>query len=1517
MIGGIIKSTEALRFHAKSAEIAGQNLAHVNDESYARQRVLSREGLMSKGQGGLNTSSIESDGLDQARNELLDKRVFSEFGESASIEAQVEVLNLLQAALGESVNRSGVDGGLDLEHNSNLAEGGLARALDDLFNAFQELSASPDESNAKQEIFQKIQTLTKRFNDAGSAIEEIETDLSNTVEASVSEVNQILDKIYEVNLQIKRFELLGQGKAVTYRDNRQGLLEDLSKFMNFRIQPEISDLTGDETGFWNLSALGADGQDIELVSSANGVKQVSKDFGEILQLENSLGGDAQIRAKIAGDGSLGHIEVLDGGSQYNDTDGPILVSFAPSQNDLDNGDGLATAIHNKGEVFRQNGALYQALQSTLVGASLEDPVNFLAISALPKNGETFPESLRRYSDLDNFEKGDLVFYEGKLYQAADSFGPSTELQVGGESSTILQRDIAKGEVLKFNDTYFQALKSIKTGSEINGIDTGDFEIGQIVDGDLLSLGSVPPKMVEDLSYMIQTISTGGEDRWFLSKSYQQGDLVKFEDKYFEVTEGVYRETEIMELATMLQNENPYAIGDVFGKFKSIENPSPDFLEENGSLYLNNNKREFTISNFVGSAQTKQVKIENISPLFEFDVSVNGESIKLAASEPGTLSEQLLAIKNSDGQQVFDVVADATSTTVTGFLGNSDDFQIVDETPVDKSTIIVERNYFADQYSFSINEKGIKFTDGENLPTPASINFDVDYKGTPFKTAQAIVDKIKTDPDLSKIISAEVVNGSVQIVSLQEVGTDYDLELLQGTTDLHNETNNILNLLPQEKSVLQVTPPDVAQNVAEELIVDGFLGTLSLPIKYDLSVDVNIQDFSLDINGVTNLIQVDQTLTGVDRLEDIKAKLLEIENDGSQIVGTPALNPALDVLLDNATETVSIAGIDASINYSITSDSASGLLKTSVDRYELEFSGEKIIVESQGTEEETVNSIATAINGNATMSASITASSVLDENQSWNLKLLANQPGQSIKDQVSVTFYDYNIDQASQNAASTLIVSKGNNEQIGLGTMKVQSIDFKKSISTDTMTDELIRFKQNEIYYQADPTSPSGFSHFVVTAPIDVKVDDIAEFNPSSDQWKSNFQQFQAELFDPVDPSTIIRKAYPTGHNLENGLLVELNVGLGEAVVKGGQIVGFNILNSGNGLPMTDSIFVDGNQLELESGSIKGYQNARSMDVENYRVRLNELVSTFVEEINEVYNPDDQPGSYLFGFDAILTRPVTGKNLLMEDEFGYKGREGDAFIKLYRDEVDMSLPFAASEEFSIVNTTPIYSEDFRGVETVDLYRGGDIAETTFRADNAGDLFSFYGSASKMNFVTMENDDSYPGADLSPGTEDDGRSMMMAYESIPFRIEGLEEGSKLPIIGDNFIFSALPANPWNLASSLKVDRRLSADSLLAGDAGVSGSNEIAQAISELGDGTFIDKVASLNSEIGTGLGDLNDNLEHQKSIETLLLDQRRAVSSVSVDEEVADLMRYQRSFQASSRVLTTLDKMLEIVVMGLIR
>ena len=75
------------------------------------------------------------------------------------------------------------------------------------------------------------------------------------------------------------------------------------------------------------------------------------------------------------------------------------------------------------------------------------------------------------------------------------------------------------------------------------------------------------------------------------------------------------------------------------------------------------------------------------------------------------------------------------------------------------------------------------------------------------------------------------------------------------------------------------------------------------------------------------------------------------------------------------------------------------------------------------------------------------------------------------------------------------------------------------------------------------------------------------------------------------------------------------------------------------------------------------------------------------------------------------------------------------------------------------------------------------------------------------------------------------LMMAYETISFRLEGLEDGAKLPIIGDNFTFLALPANSWNLASSLRIDKDLSTDTLLS-NSDTSGANEVARKIAEMG-------------------------------------------------------------------------------------
>ena len=118
-------------------------------------------------------------------------------------------------------------------------------------------------------------------------------------------------------------------------------------------------------------------------------------------------------------------------------------------------------------------------------------------------------------------------------------------------------------------------------------------------------------------------------------------------------------------------------------------------------------------------------------------------------------------------------------------------------------------------------------------------------------------------------------------------------------------------------------------------------------------------------------------------------------------------------------------------------------------------------------------------------------------------------------------------------------------------------------------------------------------------------------------------------------------------------------------------------------------------------------------------------------------------------------------------------------------------------------------------------------------------------------------------------------------------------------------------------MRVNKGFTVDNIKATMDTAEGANEVALAIAEEGNGEFTDRVSAMNTAIGNSIADVHDNLDHQKAVERLLLDERQAVSSVSIDEEVADLMRFQRAFQASAKVLSTLDRMLELVVMGLIR
>ena len=46
--------------------------------------------------------------------------------------------------------------------------------------------------------------------------------------------------------------------------------------------------------------------------------------------------------------------------------------------------------------------------------------------------------------------------------------------------------------------------------------------------------------------------------------------------------------------------------------------------------------------------------------------------------------------------------------------------------------------------------------------------------------------------------------------------------------------------------------------------------------------------------------------------------------------------------------------------------------------------------------------------------------------------------------------------------------------------------------------------------------------------------------------------------------------------------------------------------------------------------------------------------------------------------------------------------------------------------------------------------------------------------------------------------------------------------------------------------------------------------------------------------------------------MLQRQRDSVSGVSIDEEMTDMVKYQKAFEASARLVTTVDEMLDTIL-----
>jgi flagellar hook-associated protein 1 FlgK len=68
----------------------------------------------------------------------------------------------------------------------------------------------------------------------------------------------------------------------------------------------------------------------------------------------------------------------------------------------------------------------------------------------------------------------------------------------------------------------------------------------------------------------------------------------------------------------------------------------------------------------------------------------------------------------------------------------------------------------------------------------------------------------------------------------------------------------------------------------------------------------------------------------------------------------------------------------------------------------------------------------------------------------------------------------------------------------------------------------------------------------------------------------------------------------------------------------------------------------------------------------------------------------------------------------------------------------------------------------------------------------------------------------------------------------------------------------------------------------------------------------------SDLGSAISSVNDQLDTSNAVSQMLTTQRSEASGVSTDTEMTNMIQYQKAYEASAELITTLNQMLQTVV-----
>lgn len=209
-------SKRGLNVQQSNINTSSHNIANANTVGYSRQRSVIETTRPFGGASRFDTCTVgqvgtgaEVTAIQRVRDQFLDYQVRSKTTESGALNIKYQYLYQAENILNDS------------------SDAGIQNALNEFFDAFQEISKAPEKTSNRDVAISQASALADIINSKYTQLEQKKSDAQSLLTQNVAEINGILDSINSLNKQISSIAAIGMTPN-DLMDQRDNLLDELS-----------------------------------------------------------------------------------------------------------------------------------------------------------------------------------------------------------------------------------------------------------------------------------------------------------------------------------------------------------------------------------------------------------------------------------------------------------------------------------------------------------------------------------------------------------------------------------------------------------------------------------------------------------------------------------------------------------------------------------------------------------------------------------------------------------------------------------------------------------------------------------------------------------------------------------------------------------------------------------------------------------------------------------------------------------------------------------------------------------------------------------------------------------------------------------------------------------------------------------------------------------------------------------------------------------------------------------------